>query len=319
MKTNRSILITGSHRSGTTWVGKMLATLEVIDYIHEPFNADPEERFSDASINHKVKKWFLQAEGSSEEDQLRLALGNRIRRTTSAWLNAYDICAARGLQSLATPFRFSKYLALRTLRPKRVLMKDPIALFSAAWLHREFSMDVVCMIRNPLAFAGSLKKWGWTFPFDHLATQEPLMTGLLSPYADSIRDFASRETDVVDQASLLWNCFHHAILKYQQDFPSWCYVRHEDLAADPIDGFRGLCDQLNLEFSEELQKRLRETTAKDGPKENEVDSPSFQARNSSEVLNSWKDRLSDDEISRVIRDTEAIASSFYELQGDRFV
>ena len=34
----KPILVTGSHRSGTTWVGKMLAATGSVGYIHEPFN-----------------------------------------------------------------------------------------------------------------------------------------------------------------------------------------------------------------------------------------------------------------------------------------
>ena len=34
------ILITGAHRSGTTWVGKMIANSPSVHYIHEPFNID---------------------------------------------------------------------------------------------------------------------------------------------------------------------------------------------------------------------------------------------------------------------------------------
>ena len=36
--TGRPILVTGAHRSGTTWVGKMLALAPGVAYVHEPFN-----------------------------------------------------------------------------------------------------------------------------------------------------------------------------------------------------------------------------------------------------------------------------------------
>src|SRR5690606_21198944 len=35
---SRGILVTGSPRSGTTWVGRMLATDPRLTYFHEPFN-----------------------------------------------------------------------------------------------------------------------------------------------------------------------------------------------------------------------------------------------------------------------------------------
>lgn len=35
---NRPILVTGSHRSGSTWVGRMISASPEVFYIHEPFN-----------------------------------------------------------------------------------------------------------------------------------------------------------------------------------------------------------------------------------------------------------------------------------------
>src|ERR1700722_20328729 len=37
----RNILVTGSHRSGTTWTGQMLAKAPGTGYTFEPFNIDP--------------------------------------------------------------------------------------------------------------------------------------------------------------------------------------------------------------------------------------------------------------------------------------
>ena len=38
MKKNRHILVTGSNRSGTTWVGTMLSLPPKVNYIYEPFS-----------------------------------------------------------------------------------------------------------------------------------------------------------------------------------------------------------------------------------------------------------------------------------------
>ena len=38
MNGKKIILITGSPRSGTTWIGKMIASAPSVGYIHEPFN-----------------------------------------------------------------------------------------------------------------------------------------------------------------------------------------------------------------------------------------------------------------------------------------
>jgi hypothetical protein len=99
-------------------------------------------------------------------------------------------------------------------------------------------------IRHPAAFAGSLQKQ-WTHPFSHFLRQHHLQ-----PFADDIRSFACEERDVVDQAALLWNVIHTMILEYQETFPDWIYLRHEDLSRDPVAGFRSLFERLDLELRE---------------------------------------------------------------------
>ena len=316
MNRRRNVLVTGSHRSGTTWVGKMLAAAPGMDYVHEPFNADEDERFADPSVGCKVKTWFLDASGAPEERALQQALNERFRRSTDAWLNAWHVCRARGVTSVRTPIRFAKHVALRTMSPQRVLMKDPIALFSAPWLHERFDMQVVCMIRSPLAFAGSLKKWDWTFDFDHLVRQQSLLSGRLSRYADELTDYAARPRDVVDQANLLWNCFHHVIQQYQSEYPGWCYVRYEDLAVDPVAGFRRLCERIDVDWTPELEQKIRESASAEGVAE--ADSPSFQKRDSRQALQTWRKRLTPEEIERVVEATGECAAAFYRWSGSDF-
>ena len=50
----KPILVTGSHRSGTTWVGKMISLNKNVGYIHEPFNIGLRPRDNKLKLNH----WF---------------------------------------------------------------------------------------------------------------------------------------------------------------------------------------------------------------------------------------------------------------------
>ncbi len=58
----------------------------------------------------------------------------------------------------------------------------------------------------------------------------------LEPFARDLMRFAREERDIVDQAALLWRMIHFVILKYQEKFTDWIYVRHEDLSRDPSQG-----------------------------------------------------------------------------------
>lgn len=316
MSKKRNILVTGSPRSGTTWVGKTLGQLPSTDYIDEPFNADGNGRFADNSMKYYARTWFLHAPGSAEEEPMRKALEARIRQTNLPWLNAYEVCKTRGLISVQTPVRFTRHLLLRTFQPKRLLIKDPIAIFSAPWLHENFDMDVVCTIRNPLAFAGSMKKWGWSYPFDHLARQEQFVENRLSKFAGEINEFASNPKEILEKACLWWNCFYHVIAQYQAEYPNWAYVRHEDLVQNPVDGYKGICEQINIEFTDSVRSWITEMTSDSGP--SDVNSPAFQKRDATEVVSSWQKRLSPEDVQYVIRSTEETAGPFYQVNGDRY-
>ncbi len=61
---NAPILVTGSHRSGTTWLGKLLAASAGIGYIQEPFNLDhPRPGVCSARLPH----WFMHLTEASGE------------------------------------------------------------------------------------------------------------------------------------------------------------------------------------------------------------------------------------------------------------
>ena len=64
MNKNKPILITGCHRSGTTWIGKTIAYSNNIIYIGEPFNPNLSKR--GGICGFKFKNWF---EYISEENQ----------------------------------------------------------------------------------------------------------------------------------------------------------------------------------------------------------------------------------------------------------
>src|SRR6185369_11076039 len=98
----------------------------------------------------------------------------------------------------------------------RPLLKDPLALFSAEWLADRFNMDVVIMIRHPAAFVSSIKKLNWTHPFSHFLEQPLLMETVLSPFTAEIKEHASKEYSITDQAILLWRLLHYVTMNYQR-------------------------------------------------------------------------------------------------------
>lgn len=300
------ILITGSHRSGTTWVGRIIAANKSVAYIQEPFNLDSHDKRFECAID----TWYLAAGHNPQAPNILKAYKKMISKTQSPWHRA------RAQTDLASPLEFIKRFSWAVAEPKRVLLKDPIALLSAEWLEENLGCKVICMIRNPLAFVGSLVKWSWTFDFKNFDRQRGLIETCFPEFESQVKHFSENEMDVVDQACLLWNLLHHQIQAYQGKHPDWLFVRHEDLVMNPDSGFQKIFNYLDLPYTNDVQLALRDSIS---GSTGESDSTLYQARDPKGVLNTWKNRLAPHDVARVIATTKEIASNFYQIDANEFV
>jgi hypothetical protein len=192
-----------------------------------------------------------------------------------------------------------------------VLLKDPIAVLSSAWLAEEFDVQVVVMVRYPAAFAYSVKQKGWTFPFDHLLDQPLLMRRHLGPFRDKIIRFSERPRSITAQAGLLWAAIYHTVSKFLVDNPEWVVVRHEDLARSPVEGFRDLYDQLGLSYTPVCRRAVVESSRAENPTQSTDRAKDIQ-RDSQGLIGRWREGLSGEEIRTVRKHTEQVAKEWYD-------
>jgi hypothetical protein len=85
------------------------------------------------------------------------------------------------------------------------------------------------------------------------------------PFAEQIAEYATRPPDIVDQAALLWRLGYATAARQRTLNPDWICVQHEDLARDPIGGFRRLYAQLDLEYDQKAERAVIETGGTDKP------------------------------------------------------
>jgi len=304
-ESTRPILVTGAHRSGTTWTGRMLALAPRVAYLHEPFNLQHRPGFCGA----RFPFWFTcltDENGPRYHDDLARTLSYRYRF-------GRELQALRGPKDIARMGRDGLRFAVLRMGRKRPLMKDPIAIFSTPWLARTFGMAVVIMVRHPLAFTASLKQSGWSHPFSHFLRQPLLMDGLLQGFRTRIEEAAEREMEIVDQAILLWNIVHHVIMIWQREHPEWLIVRHEDLATDPQSEFARLYDRLDLPFTPRIRKRILRFSNPDN--RSDARRTLDVRRDSGSILTGWRERLTGEEIERIRKGTGEISRAFYSGTG----
>ena len=186
-----------------------------------------------------------------------------------------------------------------------------MAPFAAAWIAQLFDAQVVVMIRHPAAFASSLKKLDWQFSFKPWLDQPSLMADLLEPYRAEIQDHYEREVDVVDQAILMWKAMHDVIDGYRKRHPEWRFVRHEDLSAEPIEGFRALYHHLGLTWGERVERGLARYSSAGNPDEVPAWRHRSVRRDSAAARRTWLRRLTPDEIARVRAGVAGVSERFY--------
>jgi Sulfotransferase family len=297
------ILVTGSHRSGSTWVGRMLAEAPGIGYIHEPFSLGT----SPGVASLPLKYWFQYV-----SDHNAAEFYPQIKRTLEF---RYDLSAEiKGIRKprhvgriLRHGPRFWKHRLIKG----RTLMKDPLAFFSSEWLASTFDMDVVLLVRHPAAFASSVMKFEWNHDFNHFLEQPEMMSDLLSPWEAEIERFAAERQPIIEQACLLWNIVATITLQYRDRHPEWLLYRHEDLSRDPVNGFESMMQELGIAYTAKTIEAIEDHTSERNPKIASREMGQTLKLDSKANIASWKKRLSEDEIDLIRTRVEDVSRHFY--------
>jgi len=295
------ILVTGAHRSGTTWVGKMLAAGGQAAYISEPLNVLHRPGVFGAPTQH----WYTYICAENEADFLPA-----LRQTLNFHYHTWDeIQSLRSRKDALRMVRdWSTFLAGRLGR-KRPLLKDPFAIFSAPWFSKRLGSRVVITVRHPAAFASSLKRLSWPFQFNDLLSQPLLMKHLLEPFRAEIE--AVSPDDTVGQAALLWKIIYHTVDEYHCQHPEFIILRHEDLSLNPLESFSDLYRDLCFHFNTRAQQTVLESSSADNPREVSTDAVHAYRLDSRANLAHWKSRLTQDEIRHIARITAETSARFY--------
>ena len=165
--TSFPILVTGTHRSGTTWIGKMLAADSSTAYISEPLNV----WHRPGVFRAKVKHWYQYVCEENQGEYLP-AFRELLELDYHLWSEIRSIRSRRDFLRMGRDFAIF-YNGL--MRGQRVLMKDPFAVFSTEWFAKCLNCKVVIAMRHPAAFVSSL---GASLEFD-------LSFGSYDPWAQS--------------------------------------------------------------------------------------------------------------------------------------
>ncbi|QXP78211.1 MULTISPECIES: sulfotransferase [Winogradskyella] len=290
----KTLLITGIHRSGSTWMGKIMGMSKELQYIHEPFNiaknSDMPLQYwyqyftldSDVSVRKKLKKYLNKFH---QIDFIRLF---KALKKTKYLGQAKD----------AFLYEFKCFHAIP-------LYKDPIALLLSEWFYEELDAYVIVSIRHPAAFVASVKVKNWIFDFNNLLKQDQLMQDYLLDYKLEM-ELANEKQDLIESSILIWNILYSVVFKLQEkykDNPNWIFIRHEDLSRSPEEKYNQIFKKLNLKFTTPIKNAIINSSK---PQEG-----SYLSRDSKENIFTWKKRLEPEEIEIIKSGTKEVWKHFY--------
>ena len=305
MNCKKTILVTGCHRSGSTWVGKTIAYNPNIFYLGEPFN--PSISYFSSCCPHNFKYWFEYINQNNQ--QMYYQSISKMVNLSYDW-NIFAK-SVKNIKDLRNYLSLYKKIIKHKLVPSRLLIKDPIAVFSSKWLAETFDMRVVVTIRHPVAFVGSLKKADhWRFHYQNFLEQPLLMNDYLLPWKDQIHEYAQRKPTRVEHGILFWNIVHSILHQYKQQHPDWIFVRHEDLSMDPVNQFQELFSQLEVKYTEPIKQKIISSTNNQVQDDKNIATMELN-RNSLNNLLSFNKRLSQEEIVRIKEETNSVCQLFY--------
>lgn len=299
------VLITGSQRSGTTWVSRVLSHSSRVSFVDEPFN--PIYRPSRVAPSFDV--WFQYVCNENAE--------KFVRRLTRAYGLHYPLLQGRSLRGRGEWRRFGTEAVTSVFHRvlgDRIVCKDPIAVFSVPWLVETFGVKVIICVRHPAAFVSSNLKLGWEFDFRNLLDQPLFMRECAGDLAEEIERMAAMKAPAIDQSILLWRIIYTRVHWYSERFPDWVIIRHEDIARAPGQRFAELASRCGLAWNPTLAEFADRSSNASNPSEVPLDRWNSVFRDSGVTTRLWHQRLSEEQIRQVHDGTEREASWFYTAQ-----
>ncbi|MBD3368983.1 hypothetical protein GF402_01315 [Candidatus Fermentibacteria bacterium] len=300
----RHVLVTGIHRSGTTFVGAVLANVPGMGYVQEPFNPDLGMQ--------GIETWYpyvrsgMPGEGRYARLVERLLAGKaRYKKRPGRhggilrWVGRKLFGSRDYLQYL---------MSTRFFGSKRLVLKDPIVSLASEWLHRRFGMKVLVLMRHPAGFAASTARLGWDFDFSNLTSQRPLMDDYLG---EILRPLDAKSMAHHERAGLLWRCIYTILEEFIRRNPEMKMMKLEEISKQPLSAFEEIHRFLGLPLTDSTKKLIADSTSPKNPPDAPDGQPHSLKRNSRSLVESWKRSLDPQNIERIMELAGPLARKYY--------
>ncbi len=286
MKKTNTGVICGLHRSGTTYIGRILSLSHSTSVIYEPFNDVWGLEYAPPRYTY----WRAEDASSYAEEILQKALlfqgsFSKPVSTKSGWRKTgYKLFGGeRHLQ-----WNRLKLLQFLRMTPDHVIWKDPFCTFMIDYLSIIYNMKIVCMIRHPCAHYHSVSKQNWSFDISNLTRQKKL----LNDYGFGISEhlWEKAKGDNLTSTALLWKIMSRLVTSISKKDNNLLLVRHEDLCMKPEAEIDHICKWLGVCFTSRMRSYV-DTTSHGLYAESLNGKEHDFVRNSKALVDVWKSKV----------------------------
>ncbi len=278
MASQNHILVTGAPRTGTTFVGHVLAMARGVGYVREPFNSD----FGLRNLPHQFLYLY---EGMDNEAQYRRMAGalmdGKARFLRLPVKGARNRKQALGRALFGGGSNYSYLKAKYNPLVSRYLIKDPMACLASQYLHEQFGAPVVVMVRHPLPTIASMRRVNLDHKLDELVNQKYLYETYLKDILGSVR---LDRLSSLERRALLWASLHYMLHEFRRRDDSYIVVEHTQMSANPVPVMRDIYDKLDLAFTPYIEGQIRKLTEGDNPGRISSSKMHVLARNSRKLI-----------------------------------
>jgi len=293
-------------RSGTTFLGNILAIPRGVAYMQEPFNAD----HGIARVAHHF--YYIDTDHTRASDEKERLVDDFVRgRSKFRKLPPEEAKSSKAKIARATLKSTNNFTYKKArLNPavSTYIVKDPSACLLSEYLHNKYDFKVVLMVRHPAATAMSFKRLGLHHDIADLTRQKPLMSKYLKSELANVN--TSKLSDI-EQTALLWKCLNLVLADFATKNPDMILVRHEDISTKPQKNFKTLYNTLDLRYSDDVRAKVAAQTSAKNP----IDAPDnkmhHMQRNSAKNAYSWHGKLDKRDVAKIKEITGDVAKKFY--------
>lgn len=261
----RSILVAGTARSGTTWLGDLIASQIPSRILFEPFNRD---LVSDYRQFHYFQYMRPGTENPEFFNFAQKVFTGEIR---NAWIDRRNE-------------RIFSYVRL---------VKEIRANLALKWLHENFpEVPILFLVRHPCAVVLSRMELGWATDSDiePFLSQPQLIEDHLSPYLDLIRSAANLE----EKHAVIWSVSNLVPLR-QFNADELKVVCYEELCNHPENELPRIFEAIGYQYSGAMSSKQPSQTTR----------PASAVVTGADQIENWKKKLSRSQIDNVLRVVQA--------------